>query len=56
MLETPLSDEPVPKFVQRAKRNLINEKRESRPNLKDLSKCTEILIVPPVPPDDTHFC
>ena len=26
---------------------MINEKRESRPNLNDLSKCTEIMIVPP---------
>ena len=41
MLERLLSVDPVPKFAQRTTRILIYEKRESRPNLKELRKCTE---------------
>ena len=47
MLERLLADELVPEFAQRTTGNLINEKRESRPNLEDLSQCTEIMTVPP---------
>ena len=46
-LERLLSEEPVLKFAQRATRILINKKIESRTNLKDLSKQTEIMDVPP---------
>ena len=61
MLERPLSHEPVPKFAQRTPRILINEKRESRQHLKDLSNCTQITTVlphrPMTPISDTknHF-
>ena len=52
MLQRPLSDEPVPKFAQRATRILINEKRESLPNLKGLEQMYRNKNCPSVPPDD----